>query len=89
MEYHDEGDADDDIGIQHDTNMTTTYTPPAESFYTNTWENIVDLSHLQIPFVFTWEDAIHFSKGVTFANKEAVKRALIIYVAKNNRNFTI
>ena len=36
MEYHDEGDADDDIGIQHDTNTTTTYTPPAESFYTNT-----------------------------------------------------
>ena len=37
MEYHDEGDADDEIGIQHNTNMTTAYTPLAESFYTNTW----------------------------------------------------
>lgn len=43
MKYHDKGDADDDIGIQHVTNMTTTYTPPTESFYANTWENMVDL----------------------------------------------
>ena len=28
---------------------------------------------------------MHFSKGLTFANKEAVKRALIIYVANDNR----
>ena len=28
MEYHDEGDANDDIGVQHDTNTTTAYTPP-------------------------------------------------------------
>ena len=33
MEYHDEGDADDDIGIQCDTNTTTSYRPPADSFY--------------------------------------------------------
>ena len=89
MEYHDEGDADDDIVVQHDTNTTTAYTPPIESFYLNTWENMVDPSRLQIPFVSTWEDGIHFSKGVTFANKEAVKRALIIYAAKDNKNFTI
>ena len=44
MEYHDEGDADDDIGVQDDTNTTIAYTPPAESFYANTWENMVDLS---------------------------------------------
>ena len=44
MEYHDKGDADNDIGVQHDTNTTTAYTPPAESFYANTWENIVDPS---------------------------------------------
>ena len=31
MEYHDESDADNEIGIQHDTNTTTAYTPPAES----------------------------------------------------------
>ena len=89
MEYHDEGDADDDIGVHHDTNMTTAYTPPVESFYLNTWENMVGPSPLQIPFVSTWEDGMHFSKGVTFANKEVVKRALIIYAAKDNKNFTI
>ena len=46
MEYHDEGDVDDDISIQHNTNMTTGYTPLAESFYANTWENMVDPSRL-------------------------------------------
>ena len=89
MEYHDEGDANDDIGVQHDTNTTTTYTPPVESFYTNTWKNMVDPSRLQIPFVSTLEDGMHFSKRLTFANKEAVKRALIIYTANDNRNFII
>ena len=53
MEYHDEGDADDDISIQHYTNTTIAYTPPTELFYANTWENMVDPSHLQIPFVST------------------------------------
>ena len=32
MEYHDEGDAYDDIGVQHDTNTTTDYRPPVNSF---------------------------------------------------------
>ena len=32
---------------------------------------------------------MNFSKGLTFANKEAMKRALIINAAKDNRNFTI
>ena len=41
MEYHDEGDADDDIGVQHDTNMTIGYRPSANSFYANTWEDMV------------------------------------------------
>ena len=36
MEYHDKGDADGDIGVQHDTNTTTGYRPPADSFYANT-----------------------------------------------------
>ncbi|KAL0008664.1 hypothetical protein SO802_010166 [Lithocarpus litseifolius] len=89
MVYHDEGDVDDDIGVQHDTNTTIAYTPPAESFYTNTWENMVDPSCLRIPFVSTWEDGMHFSKGLNFANKEVVKRALIIYAAGENRNFII
>ena len=41
MEYHDEGDANDDIGVQHDTNMTTGYRPPTNSFYANTWEDMI------------------------------------------------
>ena len=89
MEYHDEGGANDNAGVQHDTNTTTAYTPHVESFYANTQENMVDLSHLQIPFVSTWEDRMHFSKQLTFANKKAVKHALIIYAAKDNRNFII
>ena len=60
MEYHDEGDADDDIGVQHDTNTTTCYRPPVDSVYANTWEDMVDPSRLQIPFVSTWEDGMHF-----------------------------
>ena len=32
---------------------------------------------------------MNFSKGFTFTNKEVVKRALIIYTVKDNRNFTI
>ena len=32
---------------------------------------------------------MNFSKGLTFANKEAVKRALIINAAKDNRNVKI
>ena len=87
MEYHDEGDADDDIGVQHDTNTTTGYSAPAESFYANTWQDMVDPSRLQIPFLCTWEDGMHFCKGLTFANKEAVKNALIKYAAKDNRHF--
>ena len=36
MEYHDKGDADDDIGVQHNRNTTTSYKPPVDSFYANT-----------------------------------------------------
>ena len=84
-----EGDADDDIGVQYDTNTTTGYRPPFDSFYTNTWENMIDPSCLQIPFVSTWEDEMHFCKMLTFANKQAMRRALIIYAATDNRNFII
>ena len=38
MGMDDEGDADDDIGVRHDTNTTTGYRPPSDSFYANTWE---------------------------------------------------
>ena len=50
---------------------------------------MVNPSCLQIPFVSTWQDGMHFSKWLTFANKKAVKHALIIYAAKDNRNFII
>ena len=50
---------------------------------------MVDPLRLQIPFVSTWEDGMHFCNGLTFANKEAVKHALIIYVANDNINFII
>ena len=36
MEYHDESDAEDDIGVQHVTNTTTVYTSPTSSFYATT-----------------------------------------------------
>ena len=84
MEYHDEGDANDDIGVQHDTNTSTSSSAPTDSFYANTWEDMVDHSRIQIPFLCTWEDGMHFCKGLTFANKEAVKHALIIYAVKDN-----
>ena len=51
----DESDADDDIGVQHVTNTTIAYTPPASPFYANTWENMIAPSCLQIPFVYTWD----------------------------------
>ena len=80
----DKGDTDDDIDVQHVTNTTTTYTPHASSFYANTWENMVDPSCLQIPFVCTWEGGMNFCKGLTFTNKKAMKRALIIYARGGN-----
>ncbi|XP_050280913.1 uncharacterized protein LOC126721880 [Quercus robur] len=80
---------DDDIGVQHDTDTTIGYRAPADSFYANTWEDMVDPSLLQIPFLCIWQDGMHFCKGLTFANKAAVKRALIIYATKDNRNFSI
>ena len=43
---YDEGEADDDIGVQHVTNTTTAYTPHTLSFYANTWENMVNPSCL-------------------------------------------
>ena len=36
---------------------------------------MVNPSCLQIPFVSTWQDGMHFSKWLTFANKDAMKHA--------------
>nr|XP_023872061.1 uncharacterized protein LOC111984675 [Quercus suber] len=82
----DEDDADANVRVQHVTNTTLVYEPPASSFYENTWENMVDLEVVQHAFGSSWNADMNFVKGLIFANKEAVKRALTIYAAKHNRN---
>ena len=82
----DEDDANATIRVQHVTNTPPVYEPPASSFYTNTWEDMVDLKVVQQAFASSWKEDMPFSIGLIFANKEAVKRALTIYVAKHNRN---
>ena len=82
----DEDDADATVRVQHVTNATLIYEPPASSFDANTWENIVDPEVVQQAFGSSWIADMNFAKGLIFANKEAVKRALKIYVAKHNRN---
>ncbi|KAK9998056.1 hypothetical protein SO802_017659 [Lithocarpus litseifolius] len=78
----DEDDADAAITVQHVTNTPPVYEPPASSFYANTWENMVDPEVVQQEFASSWNADMNFAKGFIFANKEAVKRALIIYAAK-------
>ena len=82
----DEDDADTTLLNQHVANATPVYEPPASSFYENTWENMVDPEVAQEAFGFSWNADMNFAKGLIFANKEAVKRALTIYAAKHNRN---
>ena len=50
---------------------------------------MVDPSHTFLPFVSTWREGINLCKGLTFANKEEVKRALTICALKENKHFTI
>ena len=83
----DEDDADTTLLNQHVTNATLVYESLASSFYENTWENMVDLEVVQQAFVASWNADMNFAKGLIFANKEAVKCALTIYAAKDNRNF--
>ena len=86
MAESDEDDADTTIRVQHVTNATPLYEPSASTFYANTWENIVDPKVIQQAFGSSWNVDMNFAKGLIFANKEAVKRALTIYAAKHNRN---
>ena len=76
----DEDDANANVRVQHVTNMTCVYKPPASSFYENTWKNMVDPEAVQQAFGSSW------NADMNFANKEAVKRALTIYATKHNRN---
>ena len=82
----DEDDANATLLVQHVTNATLVYELPASSFYENTWENMVDPKVAQEAFVSSWNADMNFVKGLIFANKEAVKRALTIYARKHNRN---
>ena len=67
-----ETDADNVISVQNITNTILAYTPPALSFSTNIWANMVNLSNIEIPFVSTWKEGTNFSKGLTFSNKVEV-----------------
>ena len=85
----DEDDADDadaTVRVQHVTNATPLYEPPASSFYAKTWKNMVDPEVVQQAFGSSWNADMNFAKWLIFANKEAVKRALTIYATKHNKN---
>ena len=82
----DDADSNANVRVQHVTNTTPVYEPPASSFYENTWENMVDPEVGQQAFG-SWNADMNFAKGLIFANKDAVRRALTIYAAKHNRNF--
>ena len=62
------------------------YEPLTSSFYANTWENMIDPKVFQQAFGSSWNADMNFAKGLIFANKEVVKRALTIYATKHNRN---
>ena len=49
-----EPDADNIIIVQNITDTIPAYAPLALSFSTNTWENMVNPSHIEIPFVSIW-----------------------------------
>ena len=50
---------------------------------------MVDPSHIEMPFVSTWREGMNLCKGLTFANKEEVKRVLTICALKENKHFMI
>ena len=84
-----EPDANNVISVQNIMNTIPAYTPPALSFSANTWENMVDPSNIEIPFVSTWREGMNLCKGLTFSNKVEVKRALTICVFKESKHFMI
>ena len=84
-----EPDADNVISVQNITATIPAYLPPALLFFANTWKNMVDPSHIEIPFVSTWREGMNLCKGLTFANKVEVKRVLTICALKENKHFMI
>ena len=84
-----EPDADNVISVQNITDTILAYAPPTLPFSTNTWKNMVDPSHIEIPFVFTWREGMNLCKGLTFANKVEVQCVLTICALKENKHFMI
>ena len=84
-----EPDADNIISVQNIMNTIPACAPPALSFSAHTWENMVDPSNIEIPFVSTWKEGMNLCKGLTFANKVEVKCALTICDIKENKHFMI
>ena len=58
--------ADNVISVQNITNTIPAYAPSALSFSANTWENMVDHSHIDMPFVSTWREGMTFVQRVDF-----------------------
>ena len=56
-------DADNVISVQNIMDTIPAYAPPTLSFSANTWENMVDPSHIEIPFVSTWREGMNLCKG--------------------------
>ena len=82
-------DADNVISVQNITDTIPAYAPPALSFSANTWSNMVDSSHMEIPFVSTWRKGMNLCKGLNFANKVEVQRILTLCALKENKHFMI
>ena len=82
-----EPDADSVISVQNITDTISAYAPPALSFFANTWENMFNPSHIEIPFVSTWREGMNLCKRLTFANKVEVKRVLTICALKGKKTF--
>ena len=84
-----EPNADNVISVQNIIDTIPTYAPSALSFFANTWKNMVNPSHIEIPFVSTWREGMNLCKGLTFANKVEVKRVLTLCALKENKHSMI
>ena len=82
-------DADNVLSVQNITNTIPAYSPPALSFSENTWENMIDHSHIETAFVSTWREGMNLCKGLTFANKVEVQHVLTKCALKENKHFMI
>ena len=84
-----EPNVDNVISVQNITVTIPAYAPPALSFSANTWENIVDPSHIEISFVSTWREGMNLCKELTFSNKVEVNCVSTLCALKENKHFMI